>query len=137
MTVEYTGLVHLTSIVNGNSWFGSIFIFALLPKSMYRSWFVPSRVEYPLKLIDIDLVLVPATLESVVSVTPTLFEFVEKLTLDTLIFLSLLFTIFAVVGTLTLPTAKAGGFSVQPSPPAPARSYTMSPKGRCPALLFA
>ena len=103
MTVEYTGLVHLTSIVNGNSWFGSIFIFALLPKSMYRSWFVPSRVEYPLKLIDIDLVLVPATLESV----------------------------------LTLPTAKAGGFSVQPSPPAPARSYTMSPKGRCPALLFA
>ena len=28
---------------------------------------------------------------------------------------------------LTLPTAKAGGFSVQPPPPAPARSYTVSP----------
>ena len=29
--------------------------------------------------------------------------------------------------TLTLPTAKAGGFSVQPPQPAPARSYTVSP----------
>ena len=28
---------------------------------------------------------------------------------------------------LTLPTAEAGGFSVHPLPPAPARSYTMSP----------
>lgn len=28
---------------------------------------------------------------------------------------------------LTLPTAKAGGFSVQPPQPAHARSYTVSP----------
>ena len=30
-------------------------------------------------------------------------------------------------GDLTLPTAKAGGFSAQPPQPAPARSYTVSP----------
>lgn len=45
----------------------------------------------------------------------------------------------SVTHELTLPTAKAGGFSVQPPQPAQARSYTVSPSvsvRACPALPY-